>query len=227
MTVTSIKKYAKDLREEAEIAEENALVKSEAHMMVNLATALGLLFGAEISLLSAIIGLSARDDVDITSSANISGVAAVATVFAIASTMVGLCSAIFFQILARQVKKGHATMWLMHPSAATLQRLPILAVPVSCGCIVIGLICSVCGHYGKHWSAAVAAFILAAALLGCVWAMSCFYDVQKACKEDMHLIANYKEKQELQKQTDNGDGAGEDEPLVPQGDGGTAQNARR
>ena len=226
-------------------------MESESHMMVNLATVLAMLFSAEISLLSAIIGLSAitgdgklsggdvnitRDDVNITGDgmlsgdSNISGWAAVTTVFSIASTMVGLCSAIFFQIPAQQVKKGHATMWLMHPSAAKLQRLPILAVPVSCVSITFGLAFSVCGHYGKHWSALVAAVILFAALLGCVRARFIFDEIQKDCKEDMHLIANYEEMQTENRPGDGpGDGPdgglGEDVPLVSQGDG-AAQNAR-
>ena len=160
--------------------EENAadaLLKSRLSLMGKVATVLTLLLGIEIAQLSVIHDVEA-------SQAGV--VAIIAASVAVGLTTVGLGCAIFFQLLAVQVKKGHAQTFNELTEVDWLRSLPMLAFAFSCPCIFLSLACSVCVRYDNHWSALVAAAILGVAQLVCWGATAAYWEIGYKCESDMH-----------------------------------------
>ena len=155
-----------------------ALLKSRLKVMGNLTTVLTLLLGMEIAQLSVIHDVEA-------SQAGV--VAIIAASVAVGLTTVGLGCAIFFQLLAVQVKKGHAHKFINKTTEVDwLRNFPMLAFAFSCPCIFLSLACSVCVRYDNHWSALVAAAILGVAQLACWGATAAYCKIQVKCGSDMH-----------------------------------------
>lgn len=161
--------------------EENtadALLKSRLSLMGKLSTILTLLLGIEIAQLSVIHDVEA-------SQAGV--VAIIAASVAVGLTTVGLGCAIFFQLLAVQVKKGHAQKFINETAEVDwLRNFPMLAFAISCPCIFLSLACSVCVRYDNHWSALVAAAILGVAQLACWGATAAYWKIGYKCGSDMH-----------------------------------------
>ena len=161
--------------------EENtadALLKSRLSLMGKLSTILTLLLGIEIAQLSVIHDVEA-------SQAGV--VAIIAASVAVGLTTVGLGCAIFFQLLAVQVKKGHAQKFINKTTEVDwLRNFPMLAFAFSCPCIFLSLACSVCVRYDNHWSALVAAAILGVAQLACWGATAAYWEIGYKCGSDMH-----------------------------------------
>ena len=160
--------------------EENtadALLKSRLSLMGKLSTILTLLLGIEIAQLSVIHDVEA-------SQAGV--VAIIAASVAVGLTTVGLGCAIFFQLLAVQVKKGHAQNFNKLTEVDWLRNFPMLAFAFSCPCIFLSLACSVCVRYDNHWSALVAAAILGVAQLACWGATAAYWEIGYKCGSDMH-----------------------------------------
>lgn len=163
----------------------DALLESRREKMANLTTVLVLLFGTATGLLSAIKDLDLQNSWAAT--------AVIAASIAIGSTMVGLASAISFQVLARKIRKGHAKKFVTGtPLVAWLSNFAMLGVAISCVSLSICLACSVYVRYNYHLFATWAAGILFAALLLCLVVMCMYFQIQKDPKiqEDMHSAAH-------------------------------------
>ena len=135
--------------------EADALLEAQTKRMSNLTTVLALLFPTEFTLLTFLPPLlpsSAIQDLDVEAS-NWAAAAVIAASIAIGATMVGLVGAVFFQMLAGQVRKGHATDFLtLSKPVAWLSFFAVIGVGVSCLSITISLACSVWVRYDNHSS---------------------------------------------------------------------------
>ena len=131
------------------------MLEAQTKRMSNLTTVLALLFPTEFTLLTFLPPLlpsSAIQDLDVEAS-NWAAAAVIAASIAIGATMVGLVGAVFFQMLAGQVRKGHATDFLtLSKPVAWLSFFAVIGVGVSCLSITISLACSVWVRYDNHSS---------------------------------------------------------------------------